>query len=258
MQKHIAHALQSRSQAIRTALDRYNESAKALSPPRPPLQWSEVMEYTFLADVDLLRDTRHGEDIRSHLWATPAGRRAMDMYFKVLRAQEEIQRLDVEIPRFVTYMQDEVKFLLKEEARVRTFDPALAHQIRLLCLEKSRYNAAHMDLFRKTSKVSGFNAKLTPGIHTSVASANGTTIFAMPLTAGKAVGTGTTHNTNDIATAVPASDLLQVPNQGLPPYIGADLPELSLEDKEYKDEEAAEQELEDIYEVFSCALIIEG
>ena len=41
------------------------------------------MGYTFLADFDLLRDTR--QDIRSRPWATPAGRLALDNYFKVLR-----------------------------------------------------------------------------------------------------------------------------------------------------------------------------
>jgi hypothetical protein len=236
MRRHIAHALQSRSQAIRTTLDQYNESAKALSPPRPPLQWAEVVEYTFLADVDLLRDTRHGEDIRSHQWATPAGRRAMDMYFRVLRAREEIQRLDVEIPRFITYMQDEVNFLLQEEACVRTYDPVLAHQIQLLTVEKSRYNAVHMDLFRKTSKIPGFGAKITPGIHVSEASANGA---STPPTASKTVGIGITHD-----NVAPAH------------HLGVNLPDLSSEDKEYEEEEAAEQELEDIYEVFSRALDI--
>jgi hypothetical protein len=236
MWRHIAHTLQSRSQAIQTTLNQYNKSAKALSPPCPPLQWAEVVEYMLLADVDLLCDTHHGEDIRSCQWATPASCRAMDMYFRVLQAGEEIQQLDVKILRFVTYMQDEVNFFLQEEAHVCTYDPVLACQIRLLTIEKSCYNAVHMDLFYKTSKISGFSAKITSGIHVSEVSANGA---STPPTASKTVGIGITHD-----NVAPAH------------HLAVNLLDLSLEDKEYKEEETAKQELEDIYEVFSCALDI--
>ncbi|KZP05529.1 hypothetical protein FIBSPDRAFT_673874, partial [Athelia psychrophila] len=56
MRKHISKALQSRSQAICTALERYNTAARALSPPRQQLEWSDVVDYAFLADFDILRD----------------------------------------------------------------------------------------------------------------------------------------------------------------------------------------------------------
>jgi hypothetical protein len=100
--KHIAKALQTRSQAIRTAIDKYNEAALDIDPPRPMLQWDNVIEYGFLAEFDFLRETR--QDIRSKPWATPAGRFAMDLHFKILRAHEEIDRLDIEIRRFVTFI----------------------------------------------------------------------------------------------------------------------------------------------------------
>ena len=96
MRKHIAKLLQSRSHAIKTALERYNVAAAAMCPPKPQLQWDQVVEYSFLSQFDLLRsDSR--EDISQRPWATPAGRLAMDLYFKVQRAHEEIQRLNVEI-----------------------------------------------------------------------------------------------------------------------------------------------------------------
>ena len=53
-----------------------------LNPPRPPLSWEQVVEYMFLSDFNLLRDTR--QDIRKEPWATPAGRLAMDGYFNLL------------------------------------------------------------------------------------------------------------------------------------------------------------------------------
>ncbi|KAJ7707031.1 hypothetical protein B0H14DRAFT_3525882 [Mycena olivaceomarginata] len=99
LRKHIAKSLQVRSKAIKTAIGRYNEAAEAMTPPKPTLNWEEVVEYAFLADFDLLREGR--EDIRGELWAQPAGRAAMDQHFKLLRADEEIQQLNVEIRRFV-------------------------------------------------------------------------------------------------------------------------------------------------------------
>jgi hypothetical protein len=39
----------------------------------------------------------------------------MDRYFKILRAREEIKRLNVEIPRVVTGTRDEYKVLRRKE-----------------------------------------------------------------------------------------------------------------------------------------------
>jgi hypothetical protein len=87
-----------------------------LNPLRPPLSWDEAVEYVFLSDFDLLRDTR--QDIRKRPWATPAGHLAMDDYFKLLRAKEEILRLNIEIPRLATYMRDEEAYLQVKEEEV--------------------------------------------------------------------------------------------------------------------------------------------
>ncbi|KAJ6605926.1 hypothetical protein B0H10DRAFT_2310689 [Mycena sp. CBHHK59/15] len=96
MRKHMAVALESRSKAIKAALVRYNMAAAALPEPRPPLSWEEVVEYTFLADFDLLRDSNR-VDPSQRPWALPAARLAMDNYFKICRAVEEIKRLNIEI-----------------------------------------------------------------------------------------------------------------------------------------------------------------
>ena len=73
MCKHIGKALRS---TIRTALDRYNTAAQALSPPHRMLHWKDVVEYAFLVDFNLLCDAR--QDISQCPWATPAARLAMD------------------------------------------------------------------------------------------------------------------------------------------------------------------------------------
>ncbi|KIK15115.1 hypothetical protein PISMIDRAFT_16753 [Pisolithus microcarpus 441] len=79
--KHIAKALKAHSAAIHTSLNQFNTAAHACSPPHPQLTFEEVMEYTFLADFDLLHNTTH-EDISQQPWATPAACAAMDQYFK--------------------------------------------------------------------------------------------------------------------------------------------------------------------------------
>ena len=81
LRKHIATALRARSQAIRRALDRYNAAASTVSPPQPNLSWDDVVEYAFLADFDLLRESR--QDIRDRPWTKPAFRVMIDQHFKL-------------------------------------------------------------------------------------------------------------------------------------------------------------------------------
>jgi hypothetical protein len=161
MRKHIGKALQARSPAIRTALERYNTAALALNPPRRTLQWKEVVEYAFLADFDLLRDAR--QNISHRVWATPAGRLAMDHYFKICRAKEEISRLNVEIRRVATYLRDEDRYLCTCENQVREFNPQLAHQVALHRMERGRFNAHHLRRLTQISQLSGFTGSILPG-----------------------------------------------------------------------------------------------
>lgn len=163
MRKHIANALKARSRAIRTALDRYNAAATALVPPRQLLDWEQVVEYAFLSDFDLLRDTR--QDIRKRPWATPAARHAMDQAFKLRRAKEEIKRLNIEIRRFATYMRDEDAYLRMKETAVRLFNPALANQVAIHRMERGRFNVHHTDILRQIYLLKGFTGTRELGTH---------------------------------------------------------------------------------------------
>ena len=55
----------------------------------------------------------------------------MDQYFKMQCAREEIQRLNVEIRWFATYICDEEAVLLKRETALVVLDPPLAVQLRI-------------------------------------------------------------------------------------------------------------------------------
>jgi hypothetical protein len=163
MRKHIANALKARSRAIRTALDKYNIAATALVPPRQLLDWEQVVEYAFLSDFDLLRDTR--QDIRSRPWATPAARLAIDQSFKLRRAKEEIKRLNIEIRRFATYMRDEDAYLRLKESSIVVSNPALANQIAIHRMERGRFNVHHTDILRKIYLLKGFTGTRELGTH---------------------------------------------------------------------------------------------
>ncbi|KZP16157.1 hypothetical protein FIBSPDRAFT_749122 [Athelia psychrophila] len=162
MRKHIAKALQSRSQAIRTALDNYNTAARALNPPRQQLEWSAVVEYAFLADFDLLRDAR--QDNSQKLWAKPAGRLAMDLYYKIMRAGEERDCLNVEIRRIVTYLRDEEQYLRRMEATLHSERPELAHQINVYAARRGRFYQQHHRRLIKIANLPGFTGTLEPGV----------------------------------------------------------------------------------------------
>jgi hypothetical protein len=137
-----------------------------MDPPQPTLDWEEVVECAFLADFDLLREAR--EDIRKEPWALPSGRAAMDQHFKLLRAEEEIQRLNIEIQRVVTYMVDEEAFLTCEEECLREEGKVgLAHQVHLVRMERGRFTALHMSRFGKLSKEGGFSGSILPGVSVS-------------------------------------------------------------------------------------------
>lgn len=154
MRQHIGTALKARSRAIRTALDKYNLAALAMVPPRQCLDWDEVVAYAFLSDFDLLRDTR--QDIRTKPWATPAARLAVDQWFKLQRAEEEIKRLNVEIRRFDTYLHDEDSLLRQRESQIS--DPALAHQVWLYRMERGRFNAHHEQILDDVYDLPGCTA----------------------------------------------------------------------------------------------------
>ncbi|KAK0489884.1 hypothetical protein EDD18DRAFT_1311113 [Armillaria luteobubalina] len=62
-------------------------------------------------------------------WATPAGHQAMDTYFKIRRAKEEIKCLNIEIRQVITYMHIEDVHLHQHEAAIADTDAALALQI---------------------------------------------------------------------------------------------------------------------------------
>jgi uncharacterized protein Smg (DUF494 family) len=78
------------------------------------------------------------------MWAKPASRKIMDQYFKMQCAREEIQRLNMEVRRFATYIRDEEAVLLERETVLVISDPLLAVQLHIRRLKLVRSNDLHI------------------------------------------------------------------------------------------------------------------
>lgn len=88
---------------------------------------------------------------------------AMDAYFKTLRAEEEIRRLNVEVRRLATWIRDEERYLAACEAQVRAFDVPLAYQIKIYRREQSRFTRLHSQCLQDISRLRGFSGTIRPG-----------------------------------------------------------------------------------------------
>jgi hypothetical protein len=169
MRQHIAKSLQRRSKAVKNAITTYNELAAIQDPPKRQLSWEDVVEYTFIADFDLLRS----REVLAQPWSRPAFRATMTRYFKTVRAREEIQRLNIEIRRVVTWIRDEGQYLREREAALRNTSGKSREQAEadLLLLvhvaeyrrQRQRFDATHMRRFRKLAVKEGFTGSIEPG-----------------------------------------------------------------------------------------------
>ena len=139
MWKHISKAIAKRSSAIRTALEKYNQLAPLQNPPRPILQFSDVASYSWLSDFDLLKFSR--TDIMQKPWSVPANREIANKYFKVVRAHEEINRLNIEIWRLDAWIIHENQ-VMKSAADAAT-DPHVAAELHRCYAERRRVNNIH-------------------------------------------------------------------------------------------------------------------
>ncbi|KAG1758477.1 hypothetical protein EDD22DRAFT_783884, partial [Suillus occidentalis] len=126
LHQQIGKALQQRSEAMRNALNQYNTQAAALIPPRPQLTWKDIVEYSFLGEFDLLRQSR--SDVCTLDWTKPTHREATVKHFKIQCAHEEIQRLNIEIRQLRTAIHD-------EEVKVNTTIDTLLISDQLVGLE---------------------------------------------------------------------------------------------------------------------------
>lgn len=114
-----------------------------------------------LAEFDLLRDSR--SDIHQEPWAKRSNREAMNILFDMKRAHEEIDRLNVEIPRLLTYMYDDHVDHYSAVSRLLFVDPALAHELSLRWMLNDRVHGQIAVRLRQTARLPGFSGTVTSG-----------------------------------------------------------------------------------------------
>lgn len=126
--------MKSRSQAIRTAIQRYNTLASQFNPPRSPLKYDQVVKHAFLSEFEFLRLSR--ADSRMKKWAQPRFREVIEAHLRIRRAHEETTRIEIEARRLLTFMAHEEEQLAVLAQSVEGEKPELAMEI--LAVQKRR------------------------------------------------------------------------------------------------------------------------
>jgi len=159
---HLAKSLQTRCKAIRNATEAYNRAARALSPPRPPLDWSQVSHYSFLDEFNLLRNTQH--DISNAPWAEPVVREAIKKFLRVRRAREEINRCNIEVRRLFTSIHEEnQRFNITLKSLADWSDGTLG-AVRHYCTHRRHVNSLLLERITCTFALDGFTGNRTLGL----------------------------------------------------------------------------------------------
>ncbi|KAL0571876.1 hypothetical protein V5O48_010096 [Marasmius crinis-equi] len=158
----ISQALTSRAEAIRKAITEYNNAADLLTPPREHIDWAQIIQMVSLADFDLLK--LPDLNIGGLTWAQERYREVMHEHFQILRAREEIIRLNVEIKRKVTYMLDtHADYVWAERRAITNGDSSLAVELHRRREILSRINTDIATRLLETSQLQGFTGDLRPG-----------------------------------------------------------------------------------------------
>jgi hypothetical protein len=137
LRKHIAQALSRRCTAIRNAIDRYNALTPHQTPPRPRLEYSEVVEYCNFSEFEILKHSDH--NLLSKDWTLRANRQAANKYFKLERAKEEVQRCNVEVARLQAWVDADDTEMSRAVA-AHEHDPPFAAHLKVLQVWRRQAN----------------------------------------------------------------------------------------------------------------------
>ncbi|KAI6015494.1 hypothetical protein BKA83DRAFT_4498752 [Pisolithus microcarpus] len=155
MRKHISKAISRRSAAIRAALERYNKLAPRQRPPRPKLDYAEVIGYSLLGEFSLLKHSRY--EVLEKPWALPDNREMMMKYYKLQRSQEEITRLNVEIRRLQAWVDfDGEKMKVAAQGFRDSGSSELASEMESMYAERVRVNDFHRAQLQKIYEMPGY------------------------------------------------------------------------------------------------------
>ncbi|ESK83003.1 hypothetical protein Moror_11771 [Moniliophthora roreri MCA 2997] len=149
MRQHLSQAIKNCSAAIQAALNLYNSAASKLKPPQPHLEWKDVLDYSYLSEFDFLHNT------------------CLDV-FKLLRAEEELDHLHVEIKHLFMYMKEEDKYLKSMQDCYCFEDPSLAFQIDVFRQQQGCFNKLHWMRLCSIWKLKGFDPRNSNFFHPGI------------------------------------------------------------------------------------------
>lgn len=122
------------------------------------------MNYAFLADFDLLRSQYSHRDITAAPWAVQSNRETANKFHKILRAREEIVRLNVECRRLHTHIYAEHRTFTTAIAELRERNPPLAVELQDLYSRRLQVNRVHFMRLKMIYALTGFTGWSTPGL----------------------------------------------------------------------------------------------
>ncbi|KAF9065536.1 hypothetical protein BDP27DRAFT_1424740 [Rhodocollybia butyracea] len=89
-------------------------------------------------------------------WATPGNQLIMTRFFKLIRTEEEICRLHMEIQRLITHMFDKEDLILNKAEDMELENPGLVLQLRSYWNEQGKFNKLHHRHLFAIKKLPGF------------------------------------------------------------------------------------------------------
>ncbi|KAG1896795.1 uncharacterized protein F5891DRAFT_920011, partial [Suillus fuscotomentosus] len=126
-----------------------------MMPPYPLLDWNQIVEYSFLAEFDLLCDS-NGQ-IQTKRWANPLYQQASAQYFDRVRAQEELERLNVEVGHLMTKIRDDTIYYPNTIAILSTEDPPLASELSRQWEQLLSVNSWHQRRIHQIQTLHGYS-----------------------------------------------------------------------------------------------------
>lgn len=167
MRRHIAKNMQTRSRALRNAIQAYNAAAAALEPPRPSLDWDTVSHYQLLQEFELMNETR--ADIREKAWAQPAVRETLRLAQRLERAREEIVSVNWDARRVHTSIRDEHALFADVVARLKRESSPLLGAVSEFVTRRRAASAHVMVALQKLYALPDFSGNPIPGTRVGVA-----------------------------------------------------------------------------------------
>lgn len=158
----MAKSLQTRSKTIRRAIASYNSAAAAMTPSRPPLDWSNVSHYGLIEQYAMLKATN--TDVSDKQWSQPIYREILKCRRRIARAKEEIVRCNIETRRLHTSIYDDTAHFKKVVRKLRDDRDAMHDAVKHFTV---RRNGVHKSLLKRIQQIHalvGFTGDTSRGI----------------------------------------------------------------------------------------------